>query len=84
MLDFWRKLRSRSPTKSAFSGVNKIKRLEAIISKKNRDMRFNNNPEALIFGSFDQAKEQRTDFRINHLKNTTNLFHLQIFSPNSE
>jgi len=47
-------------------------------------MRFNNNPEALIFGSFDQAKEQRTDFKINHLKNTTNLFHLQIFSPNSE
>jgi hypothetical protein len=62
MLDFWRKLRSRSPTKSAFSGANKIKRLGAIISRKNRDLRFNNNPEALIFGSFDQAKEQRFHF----------------------
>jgi len=72
MLDFWRKLRSRSPTKSAFSGVNKIKRLEAIISRKNRDLRFNNNPEALIFRSFDQAKEQRSDFKINHLKITSN------------
>ena len=72
MLDFWRKLRSRSPTKSAFSGVNKIKRLEAIISKKNRDMRFNNKPKALIFGSFHQGKEQKFHFKIKHLKFTTN------------
>jgi hypothetical protein len=57
MQDFCRKLRSRSPTKSAISGVNKIKRSERESSEKNRDLRFNNNPEALIFGSFDQAKE---------------------------
>jgi hypothetical protein len=65
MRDFCRKLRSRSPTKSAFSGANKIKRES---SGKNRDLRFNNNPEALIFGSFDQAKEQRFHFKIKHLK----------------
>jgi len=72
MLDFWRKLRSRSPTKSAFSGANKIKRLGVIISRKNRDLRFNNNPEALIFGSFHQGKEQRFHFKIKHLKITPN------------
>jgi len=31
-------------------------------------LRFNNNTTALIFGSFDQAKEQRFHFKINHLK----------------
>jgi len=72
MLDFWRKLRSRSPTKSAFSGANKIKRLGAKILRKIRDLRFNNNPEALIFRSFDQAKEQRFHFKIKHLKITQN------------
>jgi len=78
MLDFWRKLRSRSPTKSAFSGANKIKRPGAIISRKNRDLRFNNNPTALIFGSFDQAKEQRFHFKIKHLKITTNMLFPEI------
>jgi hypothetical protein len=29
---------------------------------------FNNHPSALIFGSFDQAKEQRFHFKIHHLK----------------
>jgi hypothetical protein len=29
-------------------------------------MRFNNNPEALIFGSFHLGKEQRFYFKINH------------------
>jgi hypothetical protein len=52
--------------------VNKIKRLGAKIFKKIRDLRFNNNPEALIFGSFDQAKEQRSHFKINRFKITTN------------
>jgi hypothetical protein len=64
--------------------VNKIKRLEAIISRKNRDLRFNNNPEALIFRSFDQAKEQIFYFKINHFRITTNQFYLQILTPNSE
>jgi hypothetical protein len=70
MLDFWRKLRSRSPTKSAFSGEKKIKRLGAKILRKNRDLRFNNNHTALIFGSFDQAKEQRFHFKIHHISYT--------------
>jgi hypothetical protein len=48
--------------KISISGANKIKRLEAIISRKNRDLRFNNNHSALIFGSFHQGKEQRTHF----------------------
>jgi hypothetical protein len=72
MLDFCRKLRGRSPTKSAFSGVNKIKRLGGKILRKNRNLRFNNNTAALIFGSFDQAKEQRFYFKKNQLKITTN------------
>jgi len=63
MLDFWRKLRRRSPTKSAFSGANKIKRFGAKIFNKYRQLRFNNNPEALIFGSFHQGKEQRFHFK---------------------
>jgi hypothetical protein len=63
MLDFWRKLRSRSPTKSANSGANKIKRLGAIIIRKSGDLRFNNYPEALIFGSFHQGKEQKYHFK---------------------
>jgi hypothetical protein len=54
--------------KISISGVNKIKRSERKSLKKIRDLRFNNNPEALIFGSFDQAKEQRFHFKINHLK----------------
>jgi hypothetical protein len=58
--------------KISISGVNKIKRLGAIISRKNRDLRFNNNHTALIFGSFDQAKEQRFHFKIKHLKITQN------------
>jgi hypothetical protein len=62
MLDFWRKLRSRSPTKSAISVVNKIKRLGERIIRKTEDLRFNNYPEALIFGSFHQGKEQRFHF----------------------
>jgi len=48
--------------KISISGANKIKRFGAIIIRKARDLRFNNNPEALIFGSFDQAKEQRFHF----------------------
>jgi hypothetical protein len=48
------------------------KALGAKIFKKIRDLRFNNNPEALIFGSFDQAKEQRSHFKINRFKITTN------------
>jgi len=70
--------------KISISGENKIKRLEAIISRKNRELRFNNNHTALIFRSFDQAKEQRSHFKINHFRITTNQFHLQIISPNSE
>jgi len=58
--------------KISILGVNKIKRLGAKIFKKNRDPRFNNNPEALIFGSFDQAKEQRFHFKINRFKFKTN------------
>jgi hypothetical protein len=50
--------------------VNKIKRLGARIIRKSEDLRFNNYPEALIFGSFHQGKEQRTHFRINNLKLT--------------
>jgi hypothetical protein len=69
MLDVWRKLRSRSPPKLAFSGANKIKRFEAKISKKIRKQRFNNNSEALIFGSFHQGKEQRSHFNSNPLNN---------------
>jgi hypothetical protein len=45
--------------KISISGVNKIKRLGAKINKKIDNLRFKNNPTALIFGSFDQAKEQR-------------------------
>jgi hypothetical protein len=55
--------------KISISGVNKIKRSERESSGKIRDLRFNNNPEALIFGSFHQGKEQRFHFKINHLKN---------------
>jgi hypothetical protein len=69
--------------KISISGDNKIKRLGAKISRKNRDLRFNNNPEALIFRSFDQAKEQRFHLKINHFRITTNLFHLQIITPKS-
>jgi hypothetical protein len=28
-------------------------------------LRFNNNTEALIFGSFDQAKEQKFNFKLD-------------------
>jgi hypothetical protein len=52
--------------------VNKIKRSERESSEKIRDLRFNNNPEVLIFGSFDQAKEQRSHFKINRFKIKTN------------
>jgi hypothetical protein len=45
--------------KISISGVNKIKRLEGEINKKVEKLRFKNNPTALIFGSFDQGKEQR-------------------------
>jgi len=48
--------------KISISGVNKIKRLEGEINKKVEKLRFKNNPTALIFGSFDQAKEQRSHF----------------------
>jgi len=58
--------------KSAISEVNKIKRLGAKIFNKYRELRFNSNPTALIFVSFDQAKEQRFHFKINYLKLTTN------------
>ncbi len=40
-----------------------MKRLGGKILRKNRDLRFNNNTTALIFGSFDQAKEQRSHFK---------------------
>jgi hypothetical protein len=49
--------------KISISGANKMKRLGGKILRKNRDLRFNNNPTALIFGSFDQAKEQRFYFK---------------------
>jgi len=58
--------------KISISGVNKIKRSERESSEKIRDLRFNNNPEVLIFGSFDQAKEQRSHFKINRFKIKTN------------
>jgi hypothetical protein len=45
--------------KISISGVNKIKRLGAKINKKIDNLRFKNNPTALIFGSFHQGKEQR-------------------------
>jgi len=35
-----------------------MKRIEAKSLNKNRDLRFNNNTTALIFGSFHQGKEQ--------------------------
>jgi hypothetical protein len=38
------------------------KALEAKVFNKYRKLRFNNNPTALIFRSFDQAKEQRFHF----------------------
>jgi len=49
--------------KISVSGTIKIKRLEAKISNKIRKLRFNTNSTALIFGSFDQAKEQRFHFK---------------------
>jgi len=57
--------------KISISGVNKMKRLGARIIRKSGDLRFNNNPEALIFGSFHQGKEQRFYFKINRLIITT-------------
>jgi hypothetical protein len=48
--------------KISVSGAIKIKRIEAKIFNDIRKMRFNKNSTALIFGSFDQAKEQRTHF----------------------
>jgi hypothetical protein len=44
------------------------KALEAKVFNKYRKLRFNNNPEALIFGSFHQGKEQRIHFNSNPLK----------------
>jgi len=38
------------------------KALEAKVFNKYRKLRFNNNLEALIFGSFHQGKEQRFQF----------------------
>jgi hypothetical protein len=45
--------------KISVSGAIKIKRLEAKISNNIRELRFNSNSTALIFGSFHQGKEQR-------------------------
>jgi hypothetical protein len=58
--------------KISISGVNKMKRLGGKILRINRNLRFNNNTAALIFGSFHQGKEQRSHFKINNLKITTN------------
>jgi hypothetical protein len=41
--------------------VNKIKR----DLTSNRNLRFNNHPSALIFGSFHQGKEQRFHFKLD-------------------
>jgi len=60
--------------KISLSGANKIKRFRAKIFNKYRELRFNNNPTALIFRSFDQAKEQRFYFKINHFKINKNTF----------
>ena len=49
------------------SEQNKAPRSEKL--QKIRKLRFNNNPTALIFGSFDQAKEQRFHLKSNPLKN---------------
>jgi hypothetical protein len=57
--------------KISISGANKMKRLGGKILRKNRNLRFNNNTAALIFGSFDQAKEQRFHLKKNQLKITT-------------
>jgi hypothetical protein len=38
--------------KISVSGANKIKRLGARMIRKTEDLRFNNYPEAFIFGSF--------------------------------
>jgi hypothetical protein len=48
--------------KISVTGTIKIKRLEAKIYNNIRKLRFNSNSSALIFGSFDQAKEQRFHF----------------------
>ena len=45
-----------------------MKRLGGKILRKNRDLRFNNNTTALIFGSFHQGKEQRFYFKKISLK----------------
>jgi len=44
--------------RSAFSGANKIKRLGARISRKDRDLRFNNNHTALILVLFIKEKNR--------------------------
>jgi hypothetical protein len=67
--------------KISLSGANKIKRFGAKIFNKYRELRFNNNPTALIFRSFDQAKEQRFHFKINYLKLTTNNFIHKYYLP---
>jgi len=61
--------------KISLSGANKIKRFGAKIFNKYRELRFNNNPTALIFGSFHQGKEQKFHFKVNHFKFMTNKFH---------
>jgi len=70
--------------KISVSGANKIKRLGARMIRKTKDLRFNNYPEAFIFGSFYQAKEQRFYFKIYHLKLSKSYFYSKVKIPNSE
>jgi hypothetical protein len=48
--------------KISLSGGHKIKRSKRKSSINTEKLRFNNNPEALIFRSFHQGKEQRIYF----------------------
>jgi len=51
--------------KISLSGGHKIKRSKRKSSINTEKLRFNNNPEALIFGSFHQGKEQRSHFDLS-------------------
>ena len=64
-LEFCRKLRRRSPTKSANSGANKIKRIEAKISKKSEVCALTTIPQPWFLVLF--IKEKNRDFISNQI-----------------